>query len=522
VNEQGQHESDDGDQQEYPDRRPMQTHLEIEAKYDVADGQQLPDLIGVGGITATVAQPEMVLTATYFDTADHALVAARATLRRRTGGTDDGWHLKLPLADGERLEVHRPLGRGQTPPAALTALVRGFVRTDRLEAIATLVNRRTVHQLMDGGGGVLAELADDSVTGERHAAEGELVTWRELEIELVEGDREVLAALDAAVQAAGVQPASSASKLGRVLGSPPVRFAQRPAFRRKTPVGEVLAVGLQHAVLDLQAADPLVRLDRPDAPTRMRAAVQQLRAALALQRQVVADELTTSIRVELAWLDSVVAVLDEVDTTHAAIRAALAVQPRELVIGPVNRRVDRERSAARRAAVTVVRDAMDSSRYLDLLGRVVELPSRLPTQPAAATRATDVLPDLADRALRRAERRLGQLARAPSDDERRRQQRGARRAVHRAVYAERLHSGRASQIQGPLESTLDEAAAVLARLEVSLSTQEVLRDLAMQAYAAGENAFTFGLLHGLEQGRADNLVRETTKLRKHLRQLDRL
>lgn len=500
----------------------MNTHLEIEAKYDMADGQQVPDLIGVGGVESMAAQAEIVLTATYFDTADHSLAAARATLRRRTGGTDDGWHLKLPLADGERLEVHRPVGRGQTPPAALLAIVRGLVRSNQLEPVATLVNRRTVHQLLDRAGKVLAELADDAVTGERHAVEGHLVVWRELEIELVDGDREVLAALDAAVRAAGVLPATSGSKLGRVLGSAPARFAQRPTFRRRTPVGEVLAVALRHAVLDLQASDPLVRLDRPDAPTRMRAAIQRLRAALALQRQVIPDEATTSIRAELGWLDSVVAGLEEVDTTHARIRAALAVQPRELVLGPVVRRVDRGRAAARRTALAVVREAMDSSRYLDLLEGIIALPSQTPAAEAAASRAGDVLPDLAQWALRRAERRLAQLARATSDDERRWQQRGARRAVQRASYAERLHSGRASQIQGPLESTLDEVATVLARLDVSMCTQDVLADLAVQAYAAGENTFTYGLLHGLEHGRADTLVRETTKLRKHLRRLDRI
>jgi len=55
-----------------------------------------------------------------------------------------------------------------------------------------------------------------------------------------------------------------------------------------------------------------------------------------------------------------------------------------------------------------------------------------------------------------------------------------------------------------------------------MRTQEVLRDLAVQAHLAGENSFTFGLLHGLEQARADSLVRETRKLGKHLRRLDQI
>jgi inorganic triphosphatase YgiF len=499
----------------------MQTQVEIEAKYDVAEGQQVPDLIGVGGVASTAAQPEMVLTATYFDTADQALAGARATLRRRTGGTDDGWHLKLSLADGERLEVHRPIGRTLKPPAALLALVRGFVGTSELEAVATLVNRRTVHQLLDGDGRVLAELADDSVTGQRHSDESTL-TWRELEIELVDGDRAVLAALDDAVRAAGVLPAQGASKVGRVLGSSQAQFAQPVSVGRKTPVAEVLATGFRRVAIDLQRADPLVRLDRADAPTRMRTAIQRLRAALALQRQLIPDDATTVLRSELAWLDTVVAGLEEIDTSRARIGAALAVLPRELVLGPVTRRADRELAAARRIAVAEVREVLDGARYLDLLERVVRFPTLLRAEGAAATRAGEVLPDLVDRTLRRAERRLAQLARTPSADERRWQQGGARRAVQRANYAERLYPRRADQIQRRVDALLDEVAAVLARLDVSTQTQEVLRNLALQAHQAGENTFTYGLLHGLEQARADALVLEAKQLRKQLHRLDQL
>ncbi len=201
----------------------MKPHLEVEAKYDVADGQPLPDLIGVGGIETVATAPEMVLTATYFDTVDHELSASGATLRRRSGGEDDGWHLKLSVADGERLEVHRPLGRGQNPPTALSSLVRALIGSHELVAVATLTTRRTVHRLVDAHGRALAELADDTVTGARLDTDLPDVRWREVEIELVEGDRELMATLAATMRAAGVSPAGSSSKIGRVLAGPEAR-----------------------------------------------------------------------------------------------------------------------------------------------------------------------------------------------------------------------------------------------------------------------------------------------------------
>src|SRR5690348_17800626 len=48
--------------------------------------------------------------------------------RRRTGGPDAGWHLKLPAAKQGRIEVRRGLGRSEraVPPQLL-----GLVRVDR-------------------------------------------------------------------------------------------------------------------------------------------------------------------------------------------------------------------------------------------------------------------------------------------------------------------------------------------------------------------------------------------------------
>ena len=100
---------------------------------------------------------------------------------------------------------------------------------------------------------------------------------------------------------------------------------------------------------------------------------------------MIADETTVELRWELAWLDSVLAGLDELDTSGARIRAALEVQPQTLVVGPVRRRVDRELAARRKTALAAVREALDSSRYLDMLDTIVAFPSRMPAGGAAAT-----------------------------------------------------------------------------------------------------------------------------------------
>ncbi|NMD25708.1 MAG: CYTH domain-containing protein, partial [Actinobacteria bacterium] len=86
-------------------------HREIERKLDVPARFRLPSLSGAGnGIGEVHRQPTLRLTAAYYDTADLRLARHRITLRRRTGGGDDGWHLKLPHVDeATRDEVQLPL-----------------------------------------------------------------------------------------------------------------------------------------------------------------------------------------------------------------------------------------------------------------------------------------------------------------------------------------------------------------------------------------------------------------------------
>ncbi|HEY5247855.1 MAG TPA: CYTH domain-containing protein, partial [Dermatophilaceae bacterium] len=169
----------------------MGTHREIEVKLEVSPDVTLPDLAGLPGVTTVKRQEGVLLEAVYFDTGDLRLARAQITLRRRTGGPDAGWHLKLPVSTHERIEVQASLGPAEAAvPAELTSAVAARARTAPLEPVVVLRTQRTVHTLHDRSGRVLAEVADDAVTSHSPGAGDDVVdAWREWEVELVGGDR---------------------------------------------------------------------------------------------------------------------------------------------------------------------------------------------------------------------------------------------------------------------------------------------------------------------------------------------
>ena len=63
---------------------------------------RLPRWAGLAGVVDLVGPEEQTLEAVYYDTEDLRLAQAGVTLRRRRGGDDAGWHLKLPVGgDGQ-------------------------------------------------------------------------------------------------------------------------------------------------------------------------------------------------------------------------------------------------------------------------------------------------------------------------------------------------------------------------------------------------------------------------------------
>jgi len=202
-----------------------QEQTETERKYDVDAGFVVPDLAGSGGVDSMGPPDVQHLAATYYDTDDLRLIGSRITLRRRTGGDDAGWHIKLPVGGDTRRELHFPLDLpGHPVPEEIAARVAPWSAGGPLRPVARLETRRTVHRLLDQAGQVLAELADDQVTGSRPDPADpdrwrQQDAWREVEVELKSGTPEVLDAAAAGLAAAGARPSRSASKLARVLGT---------------------------------------------------------------------------------------------------------------------------------------------------------------------------------------------------------------------------------------------------------------------------------------------------------------
>ncbi len=190
-------------------------HLEIEQKYDAGADFVLPALGG-----RRTSPKRIYLSATYFDTDGLDLIKHHVTLRRRVGGDDEGWHLKLPVRQDTRQEMHAPLGESGSVPARLAAQVEDITAGQRLRPIAILDTERTVVPVA-APGGALVEVADDRVTAVRLGlTDSEPMTWREIEVEAKSPQAtDLLEAVGQALREAGARPSDSGSKLARVLGT---------------------------------------------------------------------------------------------------------------------------------------------------------------------------------------------------------------------------------------------------------------------------------------------------------------
>jgi CHAD domain-containing protein len=428
-----------------------QRFSETERKYEAVRGlgSVRPDLDGLAACTRDL--DAVRLDALYYDTGTLALAAHRVTLRRRTGGDDEGWHLKLPAAGPDtRTEVHAPLGPpGGGPPAELLAEIAALVRGRPLEPVVRLRTTRRRVLLLDPADRTLAEIAYDEVVAKPGGP-----AWGEIEVELGHGGPPLLDAVEERLLAAGARRSGSRSKLARALGSRLVPAPRTPAAVRTA--GETATAYLHAQYTAILELDPAVRRAEEDAVHRMRVATRRARSALKSFRREFDRAATDPLGAELKWLAAALGAERDREVLAERLTRRLAELPADAPGGEAARRRLAAAGPGAGAAHTAGAPAeLDGARYFALLDALEALLANPPYTPAAAAPAGRAAEAVVRRDHARLSRAVAAALALPPGDPRDTALHEARKDAKRARYS----SEAAEAVLGP------RAAAHTARMK---------------------------------------------------------
>lgn len=371
--------------------------LEVEAKFSVSEQLPTPAVTELPGVHAVGETRTESLSAIYYDTEDLRLTRAKVTLRRRTGGHDDGWHIKLPSNLG-RTEIRVELGElvdgSYVAPQELLTHVRSIIRNHPVAPIAQVDNQRTERVLIDTDGNARAEFCDDHVTAWSLLPGGEQTSWREWEIELAgvlpgtdEGTDFIRYATRQFI-AAGARVSSSPSKLASALGNsinnaplPPSLVT--PDVDAKSPAAAVVKA-LAANRDKLVEYDPKVRADEWDSVHQMRVATRELRSHMETFHGIIGGPEIAQIEAELKLLASILGVARDAEVVEERWQSLLAAEDSDTLDEATREHIahdmGREYARAHRKVVA----ALDSDRYLELLDDLDELLANPPVESPEA------------------------------------------------------------------------------------------------------------------------------------------
>lgn len=485
------------------------TFTEIERKYDAADDLPLPDLVGLPGVSATAEPVAQRLVAVYHDTADLALARASITLRRRTGGDDAGWHLKLPVSGDRREEVRLPLtDESEEVPAALLERVLVHVRDRPVVAVVRLENERLVHRLLDAAGAVVAEVCDDHVVASRLLEDGTPQSWREWEVELVGGSGDLLEETGQRLLDAGAVPAAGPSKLARALG---LQAPGRPADddegppSPEGPASRLLLAYLGQQAHQLVRMDPLVRVDAPDAVHKMRVAARRARSALATYEPLLAEGAGAWLRGELRWLGSELGAARDTEVIRGRIERLLEEQPDDAVRAAAAAQVETTMDARHELAAITARAELSGPRYFRLLDALEEFLAAPPLTDRGERRARDEAVRLLRRDWKRLRRRT-KVAAGSGRQERAAALHDVRKAAKRLRYAA---ESAVPVLGGPAEELVracTELQDLLGEHQDAIVTADTLQDLRRAALRGTGTRGLFKRLRRQEHQYAEELA----------------
>jgi CHAD domain-containing protein len=236
-----------------------------------------------------------------------------------------------------------------------------------------------------------------------------------------------------------------------------------------------------------------VGLHRGEDPIHdTRVAIRRLRSTLRVFDKVLDSARVGDMDDELKWFAGLLGEVRDCQVQLRRFGGAVDDLPDTLVLGPVKSRIRNDLTAIELPARARVSEAMESQRYEGLMSVLQDWRTTPPVSQGLTEKA---LRKRANRARRKADRRLGAALTDGSGEMLHR----ARKAAKRARYAAELRSpldkraGRTIKQFKYIQSVLgDHQDAVVA-------TDALRRMAATAGTTPGENGFTYGLLYAREQ-----------------------
>ncbi|GAA1719175.1 CYTH and CHAD domain-containing protein [Propioniferax innocua] len=460
--------------------------LEVERKYALPEGVEMPDLRELGSISEPRTD---TLVADYHDTAELTLSAARTTLRHRSGGADAGWHLKTRAKGDARHEVRLP-GTRRHVPAELRAEVAEVLQTRALLPVVRLITTRTTTELLDDAGVARAEIVFDEVDGRvlrpgvnRH------VQWVEAEVELV-GDEpeETFADVEKVLFGAGLQRSPWASKLAHVLDG--VEPATRPDM--DAPAIRAVAWVMGTHVGRLQSLETGVWEDAPDAVHQARVAARRMRSILQIFGSVFERDRQRALRQELRWAGAMLGGARDAEVLIEEFSNLLDGLDSDQIVGPVHDRIMDGLRARHGDAHTEVRGELTGERWDGLLAELAEFVADPPSGKRSG-RADDVLVALAQKSVNRVQERFETAKADPEEDE---NWHDVRKAAKAARYAYELLAELGHESAEDERRKWKAVASTLGEMQDARLLADELEVFEQQARDAGEPLETYRTLAG--------------------------
>ncbi|MEJ5998534.1 CYTH and CHAD domain-containing protein [Corynebacterium sp. H130] len=490
-------------------------NIEVEVKYAASPTTTVPDLTQIDGVGSVVSTVVHSLSARYYDTADLRLTRSKITLRRRTGGKDEGWHIKLPAAHG-RLEIGAPLT--DEPTNDILDPVRAIIRDLPLNVIAQVDNERHEHLLADEQGAIIAEFCDDHVTAWSLLPAGKKQEWREWELEAAsdfEATPEFFESAKDVFEAAGAVPSESPSKLVAALGTSvnyaplPPAMAQLDESTAAFAVVNALRVNRDR----LLEVDPQVRRDEWDSVHQMRVATRELRSLMQTFEGILVGEEYLKLEEELKLLASTLGIARDAEVVAERFQMLIGLDDDNIIDDAAREHLahDMQRKYAR--AHRTILKVLNSQRYFDLLAGLENLIANPPlAESETAAESVEDVKHEEEAAL--FEHLVGaykklmkrhNVAVTEWDDtdtplrEREENFHNMRKAAKKLRYSADA-VGRATGLKTKeLYAACKTMQSVLGDFQDSVTSRDELLSLAKQARKHGEDTFAYGVLYQRER-----------------------